>query len=436
MRSRGANVTDIVILVVAADDSVMDQTVEAINHAKAAGVPMIVAINKCDKPEANPDKVKQQLLNYEVVTEEMGGETLAVEVSATKRTGLEQLEEAILLQAELQDMKANPERPGEGVVVEAKLEKGRGPVATVLIKRGTLRQGDIFVAGSEWGRARALVDDRGNSVKQAGPSQPVEVLGLQGTPRAGDEVVAVDSEQKAREISEFRRERQRQKELAASGRGSLESMLSQIREGQASELSVVVKADVQGSLEAIQSALEKLGNEEVKVRVLHAGVGGINESDVTLAGASDAIIVAFNVRANGKAREVAKRDGVDIRYYSVIYNLVDDIKAALEGMLSPEARESFIGYAEIRAVFDISKVGKVAGCRVTEGVVRRGAGVRLLRDNTVIYEGNLKSLKRFKDEVREVKDGYECGIALENWNDIKEGDVLECYEVQQIDRQL
>ena len=436
MRSRGANVTDIVILVVAADDSVMDQTVEAINHARAAGVPVIVAINKCDKPDANPDKVRQQLLNYEVITEEMGGETLAVEVSATSRTGLDKLEEAILLQSELLELKANPDRPGEGVVVEAKLEKGRGPVATVLVKRGTLNQGDVFVAGTEWGRVRALVDDRGKQVKSAGPSEPVEVLGLQGTPKAGDEVIAVENEQKAREISDYRRDRDRQKEIAASGRGSLESMLSQIREGQASELPVVVKADVQGSLEAIVSALEKAGNEEVKARILHGGVGGINESDVTLAGASNAIIIAFNVRANGKAREVAKRDGVDIRYYSVIYNVIDDVKAALQGMLSPEARENFIGYAEIRQVFSITKVGKVAGCRVTEGVVRRGAGVRLLRDNTVIYEGHLKSLKRFKDEVKEVKDGFECGIALENWSDIQEGDVLECYEVQEIQRQL
>lgn len=436
MRSRGADVTDIVVLVVAADDSVKDQTVEAINHAKAAQKPIVVAINKCDKPEANPDKVRQELLNYEIVTEDMGGETQAIEVSATTREGLDQLEEAILLQAELLELKANPDRAAEGVVVEAKLEKGRGPVATLLVQRGTLKKGDNFVAGAEWGRVRALVNDRGENVGEAGPSIPVEVLGLQGTPRAGDEVIVVDNEQRAREISEYRQERQREKEVASSGRASLESMLNQIKEGQASELPVVIKADVQGSLEAIQGALGQIGNEEVQPNILHAGVGGINESDITLAGASGAVVIAFNVRANGKAREMAKQDGVNIRYYSVIYNLIDDVKQALQGMLSPEAREEFIGYAEIRQVFSVTKVGKVAGCRITEGVVKRGAGVRLLRDNKVIYEGSLKTLKRFKDEVREVKDGYECGISLENWEDIQEGDVLECYEVREIQRTL
>jgi translation initiation factor IF-2 len=436
MRSRGADVTDIVVLVVAADDSVKDQTVEAINHAKAAEKPIVVAINKCDKPEANPDKVRQELLNYEIVTEDMGGETQAIEVSATTRDGLEQLEEAILLQAEILELKANPDRAAEGVVVEAKLEKGRGPVATILVQRGTLKKGDNFVAGAEWGRVRALVNDRGENVKEAGPSIPVEILGLQGTPKAGDEVIVVDNEQRAREISEYRQERQREKEVASSGRQSLETMLSEIKEGQASELPVVIKADVQGSLEAIQAAVQQAGNEEVKANILHAGVGGINESDITLAEASNAVIIAFNVRANAKAREMAKQNGINIRYYSVIYNLIDDVKQALQGMLSPEAREEFIGYAEIRAVFNVTKVGKVAGCRVTEGVVKRGAGVRLLRDNKVIYEGNLKTLKRFKDEVREVKDGYECGIALENWDDIQEGDVLECYETRQVERTL
>ncbi len=436
MRSRGATVTDIVILVVAADDGIKDQTVEAINHAKAAGVPMIVAINKCDKPEANPDRVRQELLNYEVITEEMGGETLSVEVSALQREGLDQLEEAIALQAELLELKANPDRPAEGTVIEAKLEKGRGPVATILVQRGTLRRGDIFVAGAEWGRVRALLNDRGEQVEDADPSTPVEVLGLQGTPKAGDEVVVVDSEPRAREIAEYRQEKQHQKEMAAQGRGSLEQMLSRIKEGETQEMPVVVKADVQGSLEAIIGALEKLGNEEVKVRMLHAGVGGISESDVTLAAASEAMILAFNVRANAKARELAKRDGVDIRYYSVIYNVVDDVKAVLEGMLSPHAQENFIGYAEVRQVFAISKVGKVAGCRVTEGVVKRGAGVRLLRDDVVVYEGQLKTLKRFKDEVKEVKEGYECGIALENFNDLREGDLIECYEVQDVARTL
>ena len=436
MRSRGADVTDIVVLVVAADDSVKDQTVEAINHAKAAEKPIVVAINKCDKPEADPDKVRQELLSYEIVTEDMGGETQAIEVSATTRDGLEQLEEAILLQAEILELKANPGRAAEGVVVEAKLEKGRGPVATILVQRGTLKKGDNFVAGAEWGRVRALVNDRGENVSSAGPSIPVEVLGLQGTPKAGDEVIVVDNEQRAREISEYRQERQREKEVASSGRASLESMLNQIKEGQASELPVVIKADVQGSLEAIQGALGQIGNDEVQPNILHAGVGGINESDITLAGASGAVVIAFNVRANGKAREMAKQEGVNIRYYSVIYNLIDDVKQALQGMLSPEAREEFIGYAEIRQVFSVTKVGKVAGCRVTEGVVKRGAGVRLLRDQKVIYEGNLKTLKRFKDEVREVKDGYECGISLENWEDIQEGDVLECYEVREVQRTL
>ena len=436
MRSRGADVTDIVVLVVAADDSVKDQTVEAINHAKAAEKPIVVAINKCDKPEADPDKVRQELLSYEIVTEDMGGETQAIEVSATTRDGLEQLEEAILLQAEILELKANPGRAAEGVVVEAKLEKGRGPVATILVQRGTLKKGDNFVAGAEWGRVRALVNDRGENVSSAGPSIPVEVLGLQGTPKAGDEVIVVDNEQRAREISEYRQERQREKEVASSGRASLESMLNQIKEGQASELPVVIKADVQGSLEAIQGALGQIGNDEVQPNILHAGVGGINESDITLAGASGAVVIAFNVRANGKAREMAKQEGVNIRYYSVIYNLIDDVKQALQGMLSPEAREEFIGYAEIRQVFSVTKVGKVAGCRVTEGVVKRGAGVRLLRDQKVIYEGHLKTLKRFKDEVREVKDGYECGISLENWEDIQEGDVLECYEVREVQRTL
>jgi translation initiation factor IF-2 len=367
----------------------------------------------------------------------MGGETLAVEVSAANGMGLQELDEAVALQAEILDLKANPDRAAEGRVIEAKLEKGRGPVATILVQRGTLQRGDVFVAGAEWGRVRALVNDRGQQVKTAGPSMPVEILGLQGAPKAGDEVVVVESEQRAREISEYRQEKEREKETAAASHGSLEQMLSRIKEGAGAEqLPVVVKADVQGSLEAIQGALEKLGNEEVEVRVLHTGVGGINESDVTLAGASNAAILAFNVRANSKAREVAKRDNVNIRYYSVIYNLVDDVKAALEGMLSPHAQENFIGYAEVRHVFNISKVGKVAGCRITEGVVKRGAGVRLLRDNVVIYEGELKTLKRFKDEVKEVKQGYECGIALENFNDLREGDLIECYEVQQVGRTL
>ncbi|SDG23139.1 bacterial translation initiation factor 2 (bIF-2) [Limimonas halophila] len=436
MRARGANITDIVILVVAADDGIKQQTVEAINHAKAAEVPMVVAINKCDKPDADPDRVRQELLNYGVVTEEMGGETLAVECSASSGEGLEQLAEALTLQAEIQDLKANPDRAAEGTVVEAKLEKGRGPVATFLVQRGTLKKGDTFVVGNEYGRARALVNDRGDNVEAAYPSEPVEVLGLHGTPQAGDRFVVVDSEQRAREIAEHRQEKARETQSTAPSTGSLEQMLARIKEGQVTEVPLVVKADVQGSLEAVNGALQKLGNEEVQPRVLHAGVGGITESDITLAAASNALVLGFNVRPNGKARQMAKSDGVDIRYFSVIYNLVDDVKALLESKLSPTARENFIGYADIRQVFQVPRVGNVAGCRVTEGVVRRNAGVRLLRDNVVIYEGTLKTLKRFKDDVKEVKAGYECGIALENHQDIREGDLIECYETQQVEREL
>jgi translation initiation factor IF-2 len=436
MRARGATVTDLVVLVVAADDGIMEQTVEAINHAKAAKVPMIVAINKMDRPNADPDRVKQELLQHEIVVEEMGGDVLAVPVSALKREGLETLEENILLQAELLELKANPERNAEGVVIEAKLEQGRGPVATILVQRGTLHVGDIFVVGSEWGRVRALINDRGERVEEAGPSTPVEVLGLQGTPLAGDDFVAVESESKAREVAEFRSASKRDRDIAISGRGTLEQMLSRIKEGETKELPVVVKADVQGSLEAIVTALERLSTEEVGARVLHAGVGGVNESDVTLARASNAIIIAFNVRANAQAREVAKRDNVDIRYYSIIYNVVDDMKAALSGMLSPEQAEKFLGYAEIREIFDITKVGKVAGCMVTDGLVKRGAKVRLLRDNVVIHDGTLKTLRRFKEEVREVKEGYECGMAFENYQDIQVGDQIECYEIEEKAREL
>jgi translation initiation factor IF-2 len=436
MRARGANVTDIVILVVAADDGIMEQTVEAINHAKAANVPIIVAVNKMDKPEADLDRVKTELLSHELVPEEMGGDIIVVPVSAKTRQGLEDLEETILLQAEILELKANPKRNAEGVVVEAKLEQGRGSVATVLVQRGTLKQGDTFVTGTEWGRVRALINDRGERVEEAGPSTPVEVLGLQGTPLAGDDFVAVEDETRAREIAEFRSEAKRQKDLARAGRGSLEQMLSKIKEGEVKELPVVVKADVQGSQEAIVQALDKIGTEEARVRVLHAGVGGINESDVTLARASEAIIIAFNVRANAQAREVARRDGVDIRYYSIIYNVVDEMKAALGGLLDPEQAEKFLGYAEIREVFSISKTGKVAGCMVTDGVVKRGCKVRLLRDDVVVHDGDLKSLRRFKDEVKEVKSGYECGMAFENYNDIQVGDVIECYEIEEKQREL
>lgn len=436
MRSRGANVTDIVVLVVAADDGIMEQTVEAINHAKAAEVPIIVAINKIDRPDSDPNRVKTELLQHELVVEDMGGDILAIEVSAKERTNLDKLIEAILLQSELLELTANPHRSAQGVVIEAKLERGRGPVATVLVQRGTLKIGDIFVSGSEWGRVRAMINEHGKSIEEAGPAIPVEVLGLNGAPLAGDDFIVVEHEARAREIAEFRGQTKREKEMAASGRGTLEQMLDRIKEGEASELPVVIKSDVQGSLEAIVSSLEKLGTDEVKARILHAGVGGINESDTTLARSTGAMIIAFNVRANPQAREMARRDGVDIRYYSIIYNVVDDIKAAMSGMLSPLQRENFLGYAEIREVFSNSKVGKVAGCMITEGIVKRGAKVRLLRDSVVIHDGTLKTLRRFKDEVKEVRDGYECGMAFENYTDIQVKDQIECYEVEEIAREL
>ncbi|MEO3427736.1 translation initiation factor IF-2 [Pelagibius sp. CAU 1746] len=436
MRLRGATVTDIVILVVAADDGIKEQTVEAINHAKAAAVPIIVAINKIDKPGADPARVKQELLQHELITEDLGGDILAIEVSALQKTGLDKLEEAILLQAELLELRANPARPAEGVIIEAKLERGRGSVATVLVQRGTLKVGDVFVAGSEWGRVRALVNERDEQVEEAGPATPVEVLGLNGTPSAGDDFTVMEDEGRAREIAEYRQRSRREKEIAATGRGTLEQMMSRIKEGEASELPVVVKSDVHGSMEAIISSLDKLATDEVKVRVLHSGVGGINESDVTLAGATGAMIIAFNVRANPQARQMARRDNVDIRYYSIIYNVVDDVKAALSGLLSPTQQENFLGYAEIREVFSNSKVGKVAGCMITEGMVKRGAKVRLLRDNVVIHDGTLKTLRRFKDEVKEVKEGYECGMAFENYTDIQVGDQIECYEIEEVAREL
>jgi translation initiation factor IF-2 len=436
MRARGANVTDIVVLVVAADDGIMEQTVEAIRHAKAADAPIIVAINKIDKPEARPDRVRQELLQHEIVVEELGGEILDVEVSALQKTNLGRLEEAILLQAELLDLKANPDRPAEGVVLEARLERGRGPVATVLIQRGTLRVGDIFVAGSEWGRVRALADDHGQSQSEAGPSMPIEVLGLNGTPLAGDDFVVAENESRARDIADFRQRRRRDAATAQVGRGTLEQMFSQIAAGAANELPIVVKSDVQGSLEAITGSLDKLSTNEVSLRVLHSAVGGITESDVILAKASNALIIGFNVRANPQARDLARRDGVEIRYYSIIYNLIDDMRAALSGLLAPTLRERFLGNASIREVFNITRVGKVAGCMVTEGTVRRGGRVRLLRDNVVIHEGALKTLKRFKDEVREVREGYECGMAFENYQDIQVGDVIECFEIEEVARTL
>ncbi len=421
MRARGAQVTDIVVLVVAADDGIKEQTIEAIRHAKAAKVPIIVAINKIDKPGAKPDRVRQELLQHEIVVEEMGGEVLDVEVSATKKTNLDKLEEAILLQAEILDLKANPDRPAEGSVIEAKLERGRGPVATVLIKRGTLKVGDIFVSGSEWGRVRALIDDRGENVQSAGPSMPVEVLGLNGTPLAGDDFVVAENEGKARDIADYRQRLRREQAATAGARGTLEQMFSQIAAGAAKELPVVVKSDVQGSLEAIVASLEGSRPPRSRCAILHAAVGGINESDVILAKASNAVIIGFNVRANPQARDLARRDGVEIRYYSIIYDVIDDMKAALTGLLSPTKRERFLGNAEIREVFNITKVGKVAGCMVTEGMVRRGAKVRLLRDNVVIHEGSLKTLKRFKDEVREVREGYRMRHGLRELRQHPEG---------------
>ncbi|MEO1344671.1 MAG: translation initiation factor IF-2 [Pseudomonadota bacterium] len=437
MRARGAQVTDIVVLVVAADDSVMPQTVEAINHAKAAEVPMIVAINKIDKPEADPNKVRTELLQHEVIVEQMSGEVQDVEVSAITRQGLDELLEAIALQAEILELQANPGRAAEGAVIEAQLDVGRGPVATVLVQRGTLRQGDIFVVGEQYGKVRALINDRGDRVKEAGPSVPVEVLGLNGTPEAGDVLNVVDTEAQAREIAEYRAGVAKEKRAAVGAGATLEQLLAQAKENEnVSELPVVVKADVQGSAEAIVQAMEKIGNDEVRVRVLHSGVGAITESDIGLAEASGAPVIGFNVRANAPARNSANQKGIEIRYYSVIYDLVDDVKAAASGLLGAEIRENFIGYANIKEVFKVSGVGKVAGCLVTEGVARRSAGVRLLRDDVVIHEGTLKTLKRFKDEVPEVQSGQECGMAFENYDDIRADDVIEIFEREEVERNL
>ncbi|MER2509279.1 MAG: translation initiation factor IF-2, partial [Amaricoccus sp.] len=437
MRARGAQVTDIVVLVVAADDSVMPQTIEAINHAKAAGVPMIVAINKVDKPGADPTRVRTQLLQHEVVVEEMSGDVLDVEVSALTGKGLDKLLEAIGLQAELLDLQANPDRQAEGAVIEAKLDVGRGPVATVLVQKGTLKRGDIFVVGEQWGKVRALINDQGDRVEEVGPSVPVEVLGLSGTPEAGDVLNVVDDEAKAREIASYRERVTRDKRAAVGSATTLDQLLAKAKaDKDVRELPIVVKSDVQGSAEAIVQAMEKVGNEEVRVRVLHSGVGAITESDVTLAEASNAPIIGFNVRANAPARESANQKGVEIRYYSIIYDLVDDVRKAASGLLRPEIKEKFVGYARIKEVFKITGIGKVAGCVVTEGVARRAAGVRLLRDNVVIHEGKLKTLKRFKDEVKEVLAGQECGMAFENYEDIREDDVIEIFETESVVRQL
>jgi translation initiation factor IF-2 len=427
MRARGAKVTDIVVLVVAADDGVMPQTVEAINHAKAAGVPIIVAINKIDKPDAEPLRVRTDLLSHDIVVESMGGDTLEVEVSAKQGTNLDKLLAAIHLQAEVLELTANPDRPAEGIVIEAKLERGRGPVGTVLIQRGTLKVGQLIVAGRAWGRVRALIDDKGENVITAGPSAPVEVLGFDSAPEAGDQLAVVESEARARELTEYRVRKLRDVRSAGAGSRTLEQMMKQAAKGGKKEFLLIVKGDVQGSIEAINAALEKLGTDEVEARIIHWAVGGITSSDVALAEASGAVIVAFNVRADAQAKGQAERDGIEIRYYNIIYDLVDDVKKAMSGLLAPIKREEFLGNAEILEVFNISKVGKVAGCRVTEGKVERGAGVRLIRDSVVIHEGKLSTLKRFKDEVREVPAGQECGMAFENYQDIKQGDVIECF---------
>ncbi|MFK7745054.1 MAG: translation initiation factor IF-2 [Roseobacter sp.] len=437
MRSRGAQVTDIVVLVVAADDAVMPQTIEAINHAKAAKVPMIVAINKIDRPAADPTKVRTDLLQHEVIVEQMSGEVQDVEVSAITGQGLDQLLEAIALQAEILELKANPDRAAQGAVIEAQLDVGRGPVATVLVQNGTLRQGDIFVVGEQYGKVRALINDKGERVKEAGPSVPVEVLGLNGTPEAGDVLNVTETEAQAREIAEYRANAAKDKRAAAGAATTLEQLMANAKADEnVSELPILVKADVQGSAEAIVQAMEKIGNDEVRVRVLHSGVGAITETDVGLAEASGAPIMGFNVRANASARNTANQKSVEIRYYSVIYDLVDDVKAAASGLLSAEIRENFIGYATIKEVFKVTGVGKVAGCLVTEGVARRSAGVRLLRDNVVIHEGTLKTLKRFKDEVAEVQSGQECGMAFENYDDIRADDVIEIFEREEITRTL
>ncbi|MGB0169579.1 MAG: translation initiation factor IF-2, partial [Paracoccaceae bacterium] len=437
MRSRGAQVTDIVVLVVAADDAVMPQTIEAINHAQAAKVPMIVAINKMDKPDATPDKVRTDLLQHEVIVEKMSGEVQDVEVSAITGMGLDDLLEAIALQAEILELTANPDRAAQGAVIEAQLDVGRGPVATVLVQKGTLNQGDIFVVGEQWGKVRALINDKGERIKTAGPSVPVEVLGINGTPEAGDVLNVVETEAQAREIADYRANLAKEKRAAAGAATTLEQLMAKAKEDEnISELPVLVKADVQGSAEAIVQAMDKIGNEEVRVRVLHSGVGAITESDIGLAEASGAPVIGFNVRANAPARNSANQKGVEIRYYSVIYDLVDDVKAAASGLLSAEIRENFIGYAQIKEVFKVSGVGRVAGCLITEGVARRSAGVRLLRDNVVIHEGTLKTLKRFKDEVPEVQSGQECGMAFENYEDIRANDVIEIFERQEIERVL
>ncbi len=436
MRARGANITDIVILVVAADDGIKQQTVEAINHAKSAKAPIIVAVNKCDKPDTDPQKVKNELLQYELIPEDMGGDVQCINISALKKTGLDQLIEAIELQAEILELKSDPDCPASGVVIESKIEKGKGPVITLLVDSGTIKVGDIIVVGTENGKVRALINDLGKRVYEAKPSTPIEVLGLSGTPMAGDIANVVESESKAREVAEYRSRKFKEKEAALSSRGTVEQMLANIQSGEVTELPVVIKTDVHGSLEAIKVALNKLGDEKIKVKILSSSVGPINESDISLAVASSALVFGFNVRAIPQARELAKRDMVEIRYHSIIYELIEDAKNGLAGMLDPDLQEEFIGYAEIKQVFNITNHGKIAGCYVKEGIIKKGCSFRLLRENTVIHEGKLKTLQRFKDEVKEVKFGIECGMGLENYNDIKIGDVMECFEVKEIKKTL
>ncbi|WP_396335236.1 translation initiation factor IF-2 [Brevundimonas aurantiaca] len=437
MRARGANVTDIVVLVVAADDGVMPQTIEAIQHAKAAEAPLIVAVNKMDKPGATSQKVVNELLQYEVIAESLGGDTQIIEVSAKERMNLDGLLEAILVQAEVMDLRANPDRSAEGVVIEAKLDKGRGPVGTVLVKRGTLKRGDIVVAGGAWGKVRALLNERNEQLTDAGPSVPVEILGLDEAPSPGDVFAVVDSEARARELTEYRQRVKREKAQVSGGSVSLVDMMAKLGSKKINELPVVIKADVQGSGEAIAASLEKMGNDEVRARIVYSGAGGITESDVNLAKSAGAPILGFNVRASKQARDLADREGVEIRYYSIIYDLLDDMKGVLSGMLAPLQRETFLGNAQVLQVFDISKVGKIAGCRVTEGVVRKGARVRIIRDDVVVLElGVLNTLKRFKDEVNEVPSGQECGMQFQGFQDIKEGDYIECFTVEEIKRTL
>jgi translation initiation factor IF-2 len=436
MRARGASVTDIVILVVAADDGVMPQTIEAINHAKAAKVPMVVAMNKIDKHEANPDKVKQELLTHEVVAEDFGGDTPVVPVSAKTGAGIDALLEQVLLQAEVLELKASVDAPAKGVVIEARLDKGRGPVATLLVQSGTLNRGDIILIGSVYGRVRAMLDENGKPVASAGPSIPVEIQGLSEVPAAGEDMMVLTDERKAREIANFRQGKFRDVKFAKQNAAKLENMFGHMTEGEKKVLTLVIKADVQGSQEALVHALTRAANEEVRVTVVHAGVGGITESDVNLAMASRAIVIGFNTRAEAAARKLAESSGIQIKYYNIIYDAVDEIKAALTGMLAPERKEQVLGLVEVKQVFKISKVGTVAGCAVKEGLVKRGAQIRLLRDNVVIHTGDLDQLKRFKEDVREVKSGYECGISLKNYSDIKEGDQFEVFEVVEVARTL